>query len=157
MGSWRTFIMCAMNPSAPAQDDPFARKGLFLPYVWIAVLGVAAVSTIGFVVVKAIANGGLMPAPSVLVRYICPGPVAPFSFYFLHGDERVRIQSASGQRTGTLLNGKIDWAAPAAGAPALGFAVPTEITYDDVQSLRISGAGFSQLSCTRAHNAGAAP
>lgn len=143
-------------PTPVPAADPFARKGLFFPYVWISALGFAAVCMVSFVVVKAIANGGLMPAPSVLVRYACTGPAAPFSFYFLHGDERVQIETASGRLDGILLNGKIAWSAAAAGAPSLGMAVPTEITYDDAKSIRISGAGFPQLSCASTESAAAA-
>lgn len=144
-----------MNSPTPSHQDPFARKGLLLPYVWLAALGLAALCVAGFVAVKAIANGGLLPAPSVLQRYTCPGAGAPFSFYFLHGQARVRIQTDAGQRTGTLRNGQIDWFPPAAGEAALGLTAPTEIIYDDAQSLRLSGAGFAPVRCTRAPGAAA--
>lgn len=137
-------------PHRPPAADPFVRKGLSFPYVWISALLFAALCVVGFVAVKAIRHGGLMPTPSVLARYVCPTPAAPLTIFFRHGDAQVQLETASGHRQGMVVNGKITWSDAPLGAAPAGLALPTEITYDDTQSIRIGGPGYPVVRCAKA-------
>ena len=98
---------------------------------------------------KGVLNKGLMPAPTQLIRYDCPGLQGPFYFYFRHGIETVKIQSSSGTLQGKSHYGKISWADFSGDTAVLGFTPPQEITWDDAKSVRLNGGSFLQINCAK--------
>jgi YjbE family integral membrane protein len=135
-------------PTGPHDGPPkHIFSGPFLPYLLIAIVATAVLSVIGSIVYKGFANDGLMPKPSSLIRYECPGSAGSYSFYFRHGLERVQIRSSAGMLQGNLHDGKIDWVNYAGGTGVLGFSPPTEITYDDAKSIRVNGGSSLQVDC----------
>ena len=129
------------SPSKPIFSGPF------LPYLLVAIVATAVLSVIASMVFKGFANGGLMPKPTSLIRYECPGSAGTYSFYFRHGLERVQIRSSAGTLEGKLHDGKIDWANYSGGTALLGFSPPTEISYDDGKSIRVNGGSALQVDC----------
>ena len=129
------------NPSKPTLSKAF------LPYLLVAFVATAVLSVIASIVYKGFMNDGLMPKPSSLIRYECPGSAGTYSFYFRHGLERVQIRSSAGTLDGKLHDGKIDWASYAGGTALLGFSPPTEVSYDDAKSIRVNGGSALQVDC----------
>ena len=119
----------------------------FLPYLLIAVVATAVLSVVASIVFKGFANGGLMPKPTSLIRYECPGSAGTYSFYFRHGLERVQIRASAGTLEGKLHDGKIAWVNYSGGTAVLGFSPPTEISYDDAKSIRVNGGSALQVDC----------
>ncbi len=123
----------------------FTRQGSL--YFLILLLALPVLGVIGSIVYNGLINKGLMPAPSSLMRYECPGYTGPFSFYFRHGKDNVQIRSSSGRLDGVIHYGKIDWINFSGDTAVLGFTPPHEITYDDAKSIRINGGSFLQINC----------
>lgn len=116
------------------------RKGVL--YLLIGILALPVLGVIGSIV-----HNGLMPPPSQLIRYECPGYNGPFSFYYRHGKDNVQIRSNSGQLEGIAHYGKISWNNFSGDTALLGFTPPQEISYDDAKSIRINGGSFLQIDC----------
>lgn len=122
-----------------------ARKGSL--YVFILILALPLLGVIGSTIYTGLINKGIMPPPSPLTRYECPGFNGAFSFFYRHGKDNVRIQANSGALDGVVHYGKIDWTNFSGGTTLLGFTPPEEITNDDAKSIRINGGSFSQIDC----------
>ena len=118
----------------------FERKGV--PYLLVSFLALPVLGVIGSIVYN-----GVMPMPSQLIRYECPGYSGPFSFYFRHGKDNVQIRSSSGRLEGVMHSGKIEWANFSGDTAILGFTPPMEITWDDAKSIHINGGSFSEVYC----------
>lgn len=111
-------------------------------------MGSIVVSVVGYIGINAIKNHGFLPPPHTLDRYECAWPQAPFSFYYLHGTERVEIRSKAGAMQGTINSQNwFDWRNFAQDRTLLGFAPPIEITFEAANSLRMSGPDFSEVTC----------
>lgn len=126
----------------------FILTGQFLPYLFFSAIGVAILVVIGSIAIRSVKNHGLIPPPSTLDRYECTGSSAPFSLYYLHGTERVKIQSQLAILEGTLHQNQFDWASSSENSMPLGFLPPTEITFENATSLRIKRPGASEISCS---------
>jgi len=126
----------------------FILSGQFLPYLFFTVVGGAVLLVVGSITLNAVRNHGLLPPPTTLDRYECSGAKGAFSLYYLHGSDRVRIRSQEGVLEGTVQQNQLDWAAFAADRTMLGFAPPSEITFEDTNSLRINGTDLSNVLCT---------
>ena len=111
-------------------------------YALIALLGLPVPVVVGSIIYKSVTNKGLMPAPTQLMQYECPGAQGAFYFYFRHGVDQVQIQSTAGLVNGKLHFGKISWLNFSGDTAVLGFTPPQEITYDDAKSIRINGGSF---------------
>src|SRR5450830_374252 len=118
----------------------FTRK--YSPYLLISFLALPVLGVIGSIVYN-----GVMPPPSRLIRYECPGYTGPFSFYYRHGKDNVQIRSNSGWLEGVVHYGKIEWTNFSGDTALLGFTPPLEITWDDAKSIRINGGSFLQINC----------
>lgn len=118
----------------------FTRKGSL--YLLISFLALPVLGVIGSIVYN-----GVMPPPSQLIRYECPGYTGPFSFYFRHGKDNVQIRSSSGRLDGVVHYGKIDWTNFSGDTASLGFTPPLEITWDDAKSIHINGGSFLEVYC----------
>jgi YjbE family integral membrane protein len=125
----------------------FPRKGVL--YFLIALLGLPVPVVIGSIIYKSVANKGLMPQPTPLMQYECPGSQGSFYFYFRHGIETVKIQSSSGLLQGTAHYGKINWSNFSGDTAVLGFTPPQEITWEDAKSIRLNGGSFLQINCAK--------
>jgi YjbE family integral membrane protein len=146
----RTVLDAAgLDTSQAARNERHAHifSGPFLPYLLISIFAMAVLSVIGSIVYKSFANDGLMPRPTSLIRYECPGSAGSYSFYFRHGLERVQIRSSAGSLDGNLRDGKIAWFNFAGGTALLGFSPPTQITYDDAKSIVVDGGSALQVAC----------
>lgn len=108
------------------------------------------VGVVGSIVADVVKNKSLIPPPHTLARYDCSGAAAPFSLLYLHGTERVKISSASGVLEGTLHNNQFDWGSFGSDASQLGFVPPTDIHFEDTQTLTLRGPGADAIRCTRA-------
>ena len=131
---------------------PSAAYGLvtsvrFLPYVVIPAISLAVLGVVGYIVVHAVANKGLLPQPAPLIRYECRGFSRPFALYFRHGKDAVRLEAESVQFDGSLMNGRIEWTALAPLREALGFSPPSAIVYDDAKSIRVLAEDRSEIIC----------
>jgi len=125
----------------------FPRKGAL--YFLIAFLGLPVPVVIGAIIYKSVSNNGLMPQPTPLMQYECPGLQGSFYFYFRHGIETVKIQSSAGLLQGTAHYGKIKWSNFSGETAVLGFTPPQEITWDDAKSIRLNGGSFLQINCAK--------
>jgi hypothetical protein len=130
--------------------------------LFLTAVGLGVLTVVGSIAVNAVKNDGLMPTPSTLDRYECTGASMPFSFYYLHGTERVEIKSKAGALEGTISQNWFDWRKFAQDRTLLGFAPPAEITFEDARSLRMAGPDFSDVLCvntvdTRARRRGTLP
>lgn len=121
-----------------------------IPAVVIACITMVAIANMGFLLKRVVENKGLMPRPTTLETYACTGFAEPFTLDFRHGMDTVRLRHQTVQLEGKLLNGKIDWIGLPAVAVQLGFSPPTEITYDDSNSLRVVDQGQIERACQRA-------
>ena len=117
------------------------------PYLLLSIFAVLVLAVIGSIAYRGWMNDGLMPRPSSLIRYECPGSNGSYSFYFRHGRDSVQIRSSAGMLEGRLHDGKIAWANYSGGTALLGFSPPTEVPYDDAKSIRVSGGSGLQVSC----------
>jgi len=118
-------------------------------YFLIALLALPVPIVIGTIIFRSVSNHGLMPQPTQLVRYECPGLQGPFNFYFRHGIESVKIQSSSGMLQGNAHYGKIYWRNFSGDTAVLGFTPPQEIIWDDANTVRLSGGSFLQINCAK--------
>lgn len=118
-------------------------------YFLIAFLGLPIALVIGTIIYNSVMNKGLMPPPTQLVRYDCPGLQGSFYFYFRHGIESVKIQSSSGALQGKAHFGKINWTNFSGDTAVLGFTPPQEITWDDAKLIRLNGGSFLQINCAK--------
>lgn len=137
-----------INGVEPLGFRNFVLTGRFLPYLFFSIAALAVVAVIGSIVVKAVKNHGLMPLPDTPDTYLCEGLGTAFSVTYLHGSDRVQLQAPSGVLKGGVYNNRFDWINFTGDATQLGFLPPTEITYEDSKSLRISGPGYTDLVCT---------
>ncbi len=122
------------------------RLVLVLFYGTVALVFLGVVASIVADVVK---NKSLIPPPHTLARYDCIGAAAPFSVLYLHGTARVKISSASGVLEGTLHNNLFDWGSFGGDASQLGFVPPTDIRFEDTQTLTLQMPGAGDARCTR--------
>lgn len=121
-------------------------------------LGLPVFAIVGAIIYKSVLNKGLMPPPTQLARYECPGVQGSFYFYYRHGKDNVQIQSSSGLVQGNVHFGKISWTNFSGDTAVLGFTPPQEITYDDAKLIRINGGSFLQTNCAiREQNAATSP
>jgi hypothetical protein len=125
----------------------FIFSGRFVLIAFFSAMGVAVVLVIGSIIINAVKNEGLIPPPNTLDVYECTGSLTPFSFYYLHGTERVKIKSAAGILEGTVHQNRFDWASFSGDSTMLGFLPPTEITFEDAKTLRITGPGYPEVRC----------
>lgn len=125
------------------------KSGAIFPLVVISTLALGVAATLVFTVNRAIGNHGLMPRPTPMESYACQGFAMPFDLDFRHGMDTVKLRIPGMTLEGQLLNGRIEWTGLAAAAPQLGFAPPTEIVYDDTNTLRLLDAGRVERICTR--------
>ncbi len=137
----------APHPEVPAHESAPVVKRNALRYVLMTAFAVPVLAVIGSIAYQAWLNGSLMPRPSSLIRYECPGSNGSYSFYFRHGSDRVQIRSNAGTLEGKQRDGKIEWLNFAGGTALLGFTPPTEISYDDARSIRVSGGSSLQVEC----------
>jgi len=121
---------------------------VFLPYAFISAIAIAVVVVVGSIAANAFKNHGLMPPPDKLDQYACEGSNTAFTFYYLHGTERVKIKSAVGILEGTVHQNQFDWASFATDATQLGFLPPVEISFEDATVLRIKGPGSTEVACS---------
>lgn len=128
----------------PKKPRSVGQLGLQL---FIAAIGVLVVTVIGSIVVNAVKNHGLLPAPSALDRYDCTAGSLSFSFYYLHGTQRVAIQSKIGSMQGTVSQNWLDWHKFNQERTLLGFVPPAEIAFEDARALRLNGPGFPEARC----------
>jgi hypothetical protein len=133
------------TPLPVKQPIPILRIVLtvFLSIIALGVLGV-----IGSIAVKAVNNHGLMPIPSPLARYECRGDKLQFVLFYLHGTERVKVQSDLGVLEGKVYQNWFDWGTSGNSSTLLGFVPPGEIVFEDAQTVRIAGRSFADLLCT---------
>jgi YjbE family integral membrane protein len=123
----------------------FTRQGSL--YLLIAILALPVLGVIGSLTYNAMLNKGLMPRPSPLIRYECPGFNGTFSFFYRHGKDTVQIRANSNTLDGIVHYGKIDWINFAGGTALLGFTPPQEITNDNAKFVRINGGSFLEIDC----------
>lgn len=116
------------------------KSGAIVPALVIPTLALAVLSTIGFIVIRSVNQGGFMPRPTALDAYTCKGFSVPFKLVFRHGMDVVQLQTPTVTLYGELLNGRITWEALPNNAAQLGFVPPSEIVYDDTRQLRILDA-----------------
>lgn len=127
------------------------KSGAIVPVIVISCIAVAVLVVLGFTLNRVISNHGLMPQPTAMETYACKGFAQPFTLDFRHGMDTVKLHTATTTLEGNLLNGKIDWIVVPAGAAPLGFVPPTEITYDDSNSLRVLDVNQTERICERMH------
>jgi hypothetical protein len=127
------------------------KSGAIVPAIVISCIAVAVLVVLGFTLKRAFANHGLMPQPTAMERYTCKGFALPFTMDFRHGMDTVKLHAATVTLDGNLLNGKIGWVGLPAGTSPLGFVPPTEITYDDSNSLRVLDLDQTERICERTH------
>lgn len=125
----------------------FVLSGRFLVYSFFSTIGLCVVVVIGSIVLNAINNRGLIPPPNTLDRYECAGFNVPFTLHYLHGTDRIQIKSSLGLLEGTVRQNQLDWASFSKDSSMLGFLPPTDISFEDAKSLRISGPGYSDIRC----------
>lgn len=118
--------------------------------LFFAAIGLAVVWVIASIIVNAVHNDGLIPPPDTLARYACSGPMGAFSFYYLHGTDRVKIRSAQGAMEGTVRQNILDWSHMAKETSVLGFLPPTGIAFEDAGSMRLSGSEQQEMRCVLA-------
>jgi nitrate reductase NapE component len=118
----------------------FIKSGAILPSIVLPVIAVCVIGTIGFIVTRAVQNGGLMPRPTALDSFVCKGFPSPFNMVFRHGMDVVQLRTSTVTLYGDLLNGKIAWEALPNAIAQLGFMPPSEIVYDDANTLRLIDA-----------------
>ncbi len=115
------------------------------------VLVLAAAIALALILVFSLFGKAMMPAPTGLTRYECPGYEGPFSLYYHHAANHVQLRSGRHVVHGTLDsagnvgNGKIVWEDNVSNT--LGFAPPDSITEGD-KSLTINGGYFVDIPCT---------
>lgn len=125
------------------------KSGAIVPYVVISCLGLAVVSMLTYTIGHAVANHGLMPPPSALEAYTCQGAAQPLVLDFEHGKDIVKLHYQSETLDGAILNGKIEWAGGAQASQRWNLALPAEVVYDDLKSLRVLDTRKTELLCTR--------
>ncbi len=112
-------------------------------------VALAFVGVVGSIVADVVKNKSLIPPPHTPARYDCSGAAAPFALLYLHGTERVKISSASGVLEGTLHNNQFDWGSFGSDASQLGFVPPSDIRFEDTQTLTLRAPGADAIRCTR--------
>jgi hypothetical protein len=120
-----------------------------VPAVVITCIALVALGNLGFLLTRVAENHGLMPQPTAMETYACKGFAQAFTMEFRHGMDTVKLHAATVTLDGNLLNGKIGWMGLPAGTSPLGFAPPTEITYDDSNSLRVLDLNQTERICAR--------
>jgi len=130
---------------APAPQKPSGLQALLngvvvLPAVVIPVAAVTVLVMLGFIGLRVVRDGGLMPRPTALDTYSCIGFSSPLQLAFRHGMDVVQLRAGDVTVWGELLNGKIAWEEPTRAQGQLGFAPPVEIVFDDVRALRVVDA-----------------
>ena len=142
------------NTVVPPLDTPdkgfFHRVRLnrrYLPYLWIATIGLGVTGVLGYVAFNAVINKGFMPPPSGLLRYDCVGTNPALTIFFRHGIENFKVQSGTAMYEGSVHNWQVHWAELSSEAAIADVSLPTEITFEDARSIRIKGVGRSQLNC----------
>ena len=91
-------------------------------------------------------RGNLMPAPLPRQAFNCPAE----GLTGTHGGpgQRLNLNKGKAQASGLLLeDNNIVWDDPAAGAAALGQALPLHVAYSDRQQLRFTGDGGQTMNC----------
>jgi len=111
-----------------------------VPAVVIPVAAITVLVMLGFIGLRVVRDGGLMPRPTALDTYSCIGFSSPLQLAFRHGMDVVQLRAGDVTVWGELLNGKISWEEPARAQAQLGFAPPVEIVFDDVRAVRVVDA-----------------
>jgi hypothetical protein len=112
---------------------------------FLSAVGLCVALVVGSIAWGAVKNHGLIPKPDTPDRYDCGGTSIPISIYYLHGSDRVQVQSPQGTLNGTLHQNIFDWGNS---ADQLGFPAPTAIRFEDAKSFGISGPGYAAVLCT---------
>lgn len=123
------------------------RTGAIFPLVVVTCIALGVLTTLGFLVNRIITNHGLMPPASSMRNYSCSGFAAPFQLEYRHGLDVIRLRVGASTIEGSVVNDRIIWANAAAAAAALGFEPPTEIVYDDANSIRMLAVDRSEKTC----------
>lgn len=123
-------------------------NGPFFLTLFFAAIGLAVAGVVGSIIVNAVHNDGLIPPPNTLARYECSAAAGAFSFYYLHGTDRVKIKSPQGIMEGTVHQNQLDWSTFANDASILGFLPPTGIAFENAGTLRLKGSDAQEISCT---------
>ena len=138
------------SDSAPEQptDKPTGLQSLLngvvvVPAVVIPLAAITVLVMLGFIGLRVVRDGGLMPRPTALDTYSCIGFSSPLQLAFRHGMDVVQLRAGDVTVWGELLNGKIAWEEPARAQVQLGFALPVEIVFDDVRAVRVVDASQS--------------
>lgn len=138
--------MNAPNPSdgSPSATDakPTGLQALLngvvvLPAVVIPVAAITVLVMLGFIGLRVVRDGGLMPRPTNLDVYSCLGFAKPFGLAFRHGMDVVQLRVGETFLYGDVVNNHITWEEPPKVRATLGFAAPTDIVYDDAHRLRL--------------------
>lgn len=143
------------HPTTPATSGKrfdfktFVKSGAVVPAIAITIIGAAALSMVTYITVSAVANHGLMPRPTALDQYTCPGFAQPFTMTFRHGKDAVQLHAGAITLHGELLNGAIEWSGPANAVHLLGFVPPAEMVYDDKNSIHLLDDQRMEHICTR--------
>jgi hypothetical protein len=131
------------NGTPPAPDaKPTGLQALFngvvvVPAVLIPVAAITVLVMLGFIGLRVVRDGGLMPRPTNLDVYACQGFAAPFALAFRHGMDVVQLRVGETFLYGDVVNNHITWEEPVKVRAALGFKAPTDIVYDDAHRLRL--------------------
>jgi len=127
---------------APAPQKPTGLQTLLngvvvLPAVVIPVAAITVLVMLGFIGLRVVRDGGLMPRPTNLDVYACLGFAKPFGLAFRHGMDVVQLRVGETFLYGDVVNNRITWEEPSKVQATLGFAAPTDIVYDDAHRLRL--------------------
>jgi hypothetical protein len=136
-----------MTEDKTPADRPFFLTIRMLPAVFLSVVAIAVVVVIGSIAINAFNNHGLIPPPSQLAHYDCLGSASPFSIDYLHGTERVTLQSPSGTLDGTVHQNQFDWGRFAGDATLLGLVPPASIAFEDAHSLYLASPAYPEVKC----------
>jgi|GEM_PF-2148813 hypothetical protein len=124
-------------PEKPTGLQALLNGVVVLPAVVIPVAAVTVVVMLGFIGLRVVRDGGLMPRPTNLDVYACLGFAKPFGLAFRHGMDVVQLRVGETFLYGDVVNNHITWEEPPKVHAALGFTAPTDIVYDDVHRLRM--------------------
>jgi len=119
------------------------KSGAILPTIVLPIIAICVIGTIGFIVTRAVQNGGLMPRPTDLDSFVCKGFPSPFNMVFRHGMDVVQLRTSTVTLYGDFLNGKISWEGLPNAVAQLGYMPPSEIVYDDARTLRLIDASVA--------------
>jgi hypothetical protein len=128
-------------PPAPG-EKPTGLQALLngvvvLPAVVIPVAAITVLVMLGYIGLRVVRDGGLMPRPTNLDVYACQGFPAPFALAFRHGMDVVQLRVGETFLYGEIVNNHITWEEAPKVRATLGFAAPTDIVYDDAHRLRL--------------------